>query len=255
MRYEPMDTTEHRQRRDRIRAAVMADLARAREEFLRCTQVDQSYVFTWHGEEFWVDRARMLVLSAFDVARWRPAATLPDDGELGDATNLVEVFGGSARLETSSHLLQLFAWLLRGVQQRHLWIAPALHVLNLAVVQPVVNPAFGPLFWLALAHDLAPPGPRPNFYDLVGPMLIDTAVPPELRRTAAQVRAAQLELVETLAPSCTIAGGQELPEADWVRCCEEQLDAHQQLVDAHVFDELWSRAGALEHEPGARPIP
>lgn len=254
MRDNPLSTTEHRERRDQIRSAVLEDLAGARQAFLGAMQPDRDNVFAWRDEAFWVDRARMLVIPARLAAAWRSADTLPDDGEMGEATSLVEVFGGPLRFETSDQIMLLFAWLVRDVQAHYPWAMPGAHVLNLAVVQPVVNPAFGPLFWLALAHDLATPESSSNLYELVGPMLIDPGVPVELRPTA-EVRTAQAALLEALAPGRPVPDARSLSEADWSRYCDAQLDAHREMVGALVFDDVWSRAGALAHEPGARPLP
>lgn len=45
-------------------------------------------------------------------------------------------------------------------------------VINLAIAQPAINPAFGALFWLALAGDLGRFGDyAPNLFKVVGPMM------------------------------------------------------------------------------------
>lgn len=239
----------------RVRLAVEQDLAEAKQGFLQALQPEAPNTFVWHEEEFWVDRVRLLVVPVHNVRKWRSGTTLADDGEVGEARSVLEVFGGPSRLEDTGHILTLFAWLLCGVQRQHPWTGTAAHVLNLVVAQPVVNPAFQSLLWLALAYDIGPRGQNENVYDLVGPMTYETMHFPERTPSAADVRRAQIAFLEMISPSVDLQRAQELSEPAWVQRCDAQARHHQALVNENVFGELLSRLGPVSRESGARPFP
>jgi hypothetical protein len=236
----------------RLRLAIERDLAVARDSFDRALHADGSNVFVWHDEEFWVDRVRRIAVPAAGIT-WRSSTTLPDDGELSDAKDFLEVYGGSARSEDTGSILKLFAWLMCGVERHHLWTPTAAHVLNLAVAQPIINPAFRSLFWLALAEDSGPSGHRSSFYDLVGPMIY-APYETESSPGAAEIRRAQVAFVEELFPGASGAGPDQLSDLQWAERCEQLLRSRQAFVDDHVFYEVLSRLGAVSGEPDARPF-
>lgn len=129
----------------------------AREEFLRAMHSD-SNVMTWYDRKFWVDRVRRLVVPLFDLKPQPVGYTLEDDGEGGEVNEKLAMYGGSSRLDFSYEITRVLGAMLAGTTQRHSWDMTGTHLLNLAVVQPLVNPSSGPLFWLALAEDIrAPP--------------------------------------------------------------------------------------------------
>jgi hypothetical protein len=240
---------------DLARAALVDALAEAREPFARALQPGQPNTFRWRGEEFWVDRARWMAFSAPDVARWKQESTLPDDGELGDACNLLEVFGGEARGESTGQILTMFARLLCGNQQAHAWLGTSTHVLNLAVAQPFVNPAFASLFWLALAEDSGPRGHRATLYELVVPMIYEMKVYPDLRPRPGEIRRAQVAFVHGLSPDLDAGKALALSGADWAEQCAEQLRRHHGVVEQNVVHEVLMRVAQAAQEPGARPFP
>jgi len=239
----------------RTYAALVDAIAEAREPFARALQPDQPNTFTWRGEEFWVDRARWMVFSASDIQPWKNETTLPDDGELGDAYNLLEVFGGDARGENTGQILMVFARLLCGVQHEHAWMGTSTHVLNLAVAQPFVNPAFASLFWLALAEDSGPRGHRRTLYELVAPLIYEMKVYPHLRPHASEVRRAQVAFVHGLSPDLDERDALTLSDADWAERCAETLSRHRGVVEQNVVHEVLMRVAQAAQEPGARPYP
>ena len=84
----------NQERVTKLRLAVLADLAVAREGFERALQPGQSNVFSWHDETFWVDRVRRFVIpgsssSRVDEGSWSSRDTLPRGDEA--ATDLLGV--------------------------------------------------------------------------------------------------------------------------------------------------------------------
>src|SRR4051812_29093572 len=136
----------------------------AREAFLRAMHAD-SNVMAWYDEKFWVDRVRWLAVPMLDAGS--VGQTPQDDGEGGEVNETLAVYGGSSRWIPSYALLRVLGMMLAGTTERQIWALNGAHLLNLMVVQPLVNPPFGPLFWLALAEDA--PGPADNLYTDLAP--------------------------------------------------------------------------------------
>src|SRR5262245_7974214 len=101
-----MDTTSERV--TRLRLAIEQDLAVARDGFERALRADGPGVFVWHDAEFWIDRVRRMIVPSTAITAWRSQVTLPDDGEVGEARNVLEVYGGTARFENTGASLKLF---------------------------------------------------------------------------------------------------------------------------------------------------
>jgi hypothetical protein len=147
----------------------------AREAFLRAMHSD-SNVMAWYDQKFWVDRVRWLVVPVLDAETAAAGHTLQDNGEGGEVNETLAVYGGSSRWIPSYELLRVLGTMLAGTTERRTWALTGAHLLNLMVVQPLVNPPFGPLFWLALAEDA--PGPADNLYTELAPMMFDMSVYP-----------------------------------------------------------------------------
>ncbi|NJM90924.1 MAG: hypothetical protein HC863_01175 [Myxococcales bacterium] len=85
---------------------------------------------------------------------------------------MLDVYAGEHQLEDTGSILKMWARVIAGAASRGLWDLVGAKVINLAIAQPAVNPAFGPLFWLALADDMGPVGDHAdNLFELVGPMI------------------------------------------------------------------------------------
>jgi hypothetical protein len=231
----------YEQRIDQARRFILDALAEAREGFVRAIQPEGSNAFTWQGESFWVDRKRSVVLPMLTVAAWRELATLPDDGELGEAFNLIECFAGSARMVSTGDILKCFVQVLRG--QVDGWDGACAHLLNLAVAQPLINPAFESLFWLALADDSGPAGHRENLYELVAPMTHETKDFPDVRLARADVRLAQVSFLQRMVADADLGGARALSDEAWAARCADELARRHVLVEQHVFHEVLLRAG------------
>jgi hypothetical protein len=230
--------------RDRVRAEILADLDAARRAIVAALGTGDPggpAEFSWHGEPFLVDRDRMLVLLDPD-----PGA---DDN---DHHEDVDLFGGEGRLTFSHCVVEVFATHLAGLGERVSWRFEAVHTLNLAVVQPMVNPAFGPLFWLAMAWD-APAGlPYDNFYDLVGPMMYRMREYPILLPTPWTVRDAQVRFLAEVVPDRADEHRRPMSDADWLAHCERCLAGEERLV-GNFFEQVGLFAIARARDYG-RPL-
>jgi hypothetical protein len=241
----------------RLRETILSDLLSAKAGFERALQPESPNVFTWHGEEFWVDRVRRFVIPGACASRvkedaWTSKDTLPANDF--EASELLDIYCGEYQLEDSGSIERMWARLIGGVASRHAWAMEGAKVINLAVAQLSINPAFGPLFWLALADDLGPIGDhRDNLFKLVLPMIYLQIHYPQRVPSPEEVRRAQIDFLERVFPGSTDGGCEQLSDGDWAAHCDEQLRLHQQLVDDRVFEPLLERIGALD-EPEARPF-
>lgn len=232
----------------RLRETVLADLARAEQGYQRALQPDSPNAFTWHGETFWVDRVRRFVAPG-DLDRNPPDTFSPDDDEL-------DIYAGEYQRSDSGSFSRMWARLISGSTARSIWEMDGAKFLNLAVAQPKINPAFGPLLWLVLADDMGPGpvwDPSENLFKRVGPMTYQLSEFPSLTPLPEEVRSAQIAFLEGMFPGTTDARCQQFSNEEWAARCEEQLRIHQDLVDYRFFTPLLERIGALD-EPGARPF-
>lgn len=240
------------ERTKRLRQAVLADLAVAKEGFERALQPGQPNLFAWHGETFWVDRVRRFVVPGHPNVR-PPDTFSPEDDDQND---LLEIYAGEYQLGDTGSFSRMWARLISGSTARSIWEIDGAKFLNLAIAQPEINPAFGPLFWLFLADDMGP-GPLwdhgENLYERVGPMIYRLSDYPVLTPSPEEVRSAQIGFLEGVLPGTTDASCQQLSDVEWAARCDEQLRLHQDLVDYRFFTPLLERIGALD-EPGARPF-
>ncbi len=236
----------------RLRQAVLADLDLAKEGFERALQPDQPNVFTWHGETFWVDRVRRFIVPGDGDARPPGTFSLEDD----EQNDLLDIYAGEYQIGDTGSFSRMWARLISGSTVRSVWEIDGAKFLNLAIAQPQINPAFGPLFWLFLADDMGP-GPiwdhDKNLYTRVAPMIYRLSEHPTLIPSPEEVRSAQIAFLEGMFPGTTDASSQHLSDMEWAARCEEQLRLHQDLVDNQFFTPLLERIGALD-EPGARPF-
>lgn len=239
-----MDLTEFYKKLGRYRRGVGEVLAAAREAFLRAMHSD-SNVLAWYDEKFWVDRVRWLVVPMLDVGTAAVGHTLQDDGEGGEVNETLAVYGGSSRMISSYQLLRVLGTMLAGTTERDIWALTGAHLLNLAVVQPLVNPPFGPLFWLALAEDA--PGPADNLYTDLAPMMFDMSVYPAREPSPQVVRRAQGEFLLRLTSGLVGGDAEQRSADDWLRICTWQLYAQWPMMD-RLFTAIWSHTTQAEIE-------
>jgi hypothetical protein len=160
------------------------------------------------------------------------------------------MYGGSSRMGFSDEITRALGAMLAGTTQRHLWDMTGAHLLNLAVGQPLVNPPFEPLFWLALAEDI--PGPADNLYTTLGPMMFDMSVYPTRMPSPQEVRRAQGQFLLDLTSGLVGGDAEQCNAEDWLRICTWQLYAQYPLMNG-VFREVWSRTTQAELEARAAP--
>lgn len=231
----------------RRRVGMLLDSARA--AFLRAMHSD-SNVLTWYDQEFWIDRVRWLVLPMFDIDTPVSGYTLQDDGEGGEINEKLAMYGGSSRMNWSHALLRVLGTMLAGTTERHIWDMTGAHLLNLAVVQPLVNPPFGPLFWLAFAEDA--PGPRDNLYKVLASMMFEMSVYPARVPDPQDVRRAQGEFLMELTSGVVGRNAEQYSDDDWLRLCTWQVHAQYPMMNK-LFSEIWSRTTQAEIEARDNP--
>jgi len=237
-----IDLTEFYEKLGRYRQRVGEVFATAREAFLRAMHSD-SNVLTWYGQQFWVDRMRWLVIPMRAFNTPPTGATLGYDGDGGENNENLEVFGGASRLLTSDQFLSVLGDMLAGGPIKPPWTLTGAHLLNLAVVQPLVNPSFGPLFWLALAEDA--PSPADNLYTDLAPMMFDMSVYPTRLPSPQDVRRAQGEFLLRLTSGLVGGDAEQRSEDDWLRICTWSLYAQWPMMD-RLFTAVWSHTAQAE---------
>lgn len=239
-----IDLTEYHEKLVHYRRRVGDWLTAAREGFLRAMHSD-SNVLTWYGERFWVDRVRWLVVPMLAFDRPPSGFTLVEDGDGGETSENLEVYGGTSRMLTSYQLLSVLGAMLSGGVMRPPWVMTGADLLNLVVVQPLVNPPFGPLFWLALAEDA--PGPADNLYTDLAPMMFDMSVYPTRVPSPQEVRRAQGEFLLRLTSGLVGGDAEQCSPEGWLRSCTWELYAQWPMMD-RLFTAIWSHTTRAEIE-------
>lgn len=224
---------------DSARQQTLAQLASARVSYLAALEPDAPNRLSWHGAAFYVDQTRRLVVPQSVVDREDVAGpTLPA------TSRLVARYGTSAQSISSEDLIRVMAHLVTDRTRQLPWAVSGSQLLGLAVAQPSVDPAFGPLFWLALA-DTMRDGPRSELQQIVGPLMLELATYPASRATAHAVRRAQGVFVMRFDPARG-RDAEEQPDATWLATCEAVLADRHDHVDQHVFREVAALAVRLD---------
>jgi hypothetical protein len=110
---------------------------------------------------------------------------------------------------------------------------------SLTILQPHVNPAFGPLFWLGLEWDIdTSKAAEPDLGEALGAMAYDMLDYPASRAEAAKVRDAQVQLVhEHFEPELHEGKWRYADEAAWTAHCDALFQEHKAFnVFAHAYD-------------------
>jgi hypothetical protein len=227
----------------RLRQAMFRSLAEAQAGWEAALVDGGPNGFRWHGRSFRVDRLRGFIFP--DVCDAGAHVVAPDGGD-------VDIFAGEFQREDIGELSRAWAALLGGYRSRSAWEIALAKFFNLAVVQPRVNPAFGPLFWLFLADDSGP-GPMwdwsDNMFDRLGPMIFQLSEQPALVPSRADVRQAQIAFVESAWPGVTDPSCVGLSDADWATRCQTLMVQHQQMIDDRFLDRILER---IDAEPEGR---
>src|SRR5262245_40179193 len=126
-----------------LRRQIEEELETARQGYDNALSGDGPAVFSWHGEQFWIDRVRRTILPIDEDFHWRSATTLPaDDDGPESARETLEFFDSWPIHEHTGAILLLWAWLVRGTEMKHAWEIIGTSFLNMGVAQPAINPAF-----------------------------------------------------------------------------------------------------------------
>ena len=238
----------------RLRAWMERELARARADFERAL-VEGKNELVWQGRQFFVDRVRRLIVSETEAKSSAGQETLIDDGELGDVRCTIDVYGGEDQLMSATDLTQVWARLARGLEMGVLGGMDEQKLLNLAVAQVSINPAFASILVLAFAEDLQLiDDGTGNFFEQLGPMIYRLSELPTRMPAPAEVRRAQVDFVAKLAPDRVDASCESLDEEEWARRCAEVLAQLEDYVWWRFYAHIRSRAQSL-HEPGMRAMP
>jgi hypothetical protein len=222
-------------------------IARGTDGFQAALDPAGPRTFTWCGDELWVDRARWIVFPVDEVARVGAvdADTLPTDTRRGE--RLLAMYGGARRDEASHRVLRTLTEIAVGARF-HTHGPSLVHLVNALCVQPLVNPAFESLYWLALANDADALAPSGDLYRVLGPMMFDMSRWPASRADAPAVRQAQIQVASELAV-IDVAGAAEASDETWAATCAEALGTRRALVESRVWQGIESRAASVrDHE-------
>lgn len=162
-----------------VQRLLLAETDRARSIIASILRGDLPVQFRWLESELWIDRARMLVL------------------EVGEATSeLRDQFRGCRRCSDSAwDMVEFLKAIVLGRGRELRSGADCAIFLNYTVMQPLVNPAFGPLdLHVELDNRRAA---ELNLGVQLGPMAFDLSRYPESRSEASAVREAQVRFVKT----------------------------------------------------------
>jgi hypothetical protein len=208
--------------------AALADAADRYRTVMRGAGEDQ---LAWQRRQFYVDRVRGVIVPLVPGDSFVGSPTIVESRE---TAGLLDAFGGRDLPVTTNELIASIAALARPSVLPPSPVAMA-HLLNLTVAQPAIEPAFWPLFWLALAKD-AREAAADSLYEIVGPMMIELATYPASLDQRAGAHAAQVAFARSIDPAITDAG----PEV-WAATCEALLASRLRELDDTVFAEVAAR--------------
>jgi hypothetical protein len=234
---------DRRARIDGYRRRIGDEIARGRAAFQAALDPAAPPTFPWCGAELWVDRARWIAFPAHEVARAGAidVDTLPADTRRGE--RLLAMYGGARRDEASHRVLRTLTEIAVGARF-HAHGPSLVHLVNALAIQPLVNPAFEPLYWLVLASDADALAPSGDLYRVLDPMMFDMSQWPASRADAPAVRQAQIRVVSELA-AVDVAGAAEASDEGWAATCAEALASRHALVEGRVWADIESRAASV----------
>jgi len=200
---------------DAIRNAILEAVTRARRDFDEALARDGR--LSWNGVELWIDRTRLLV-APDTLARGHGCS---DPGDLPQhLRNIPVVASARTSYGDAAELVDDMARTVGGGDMPDPLASAAAEFITYCVIQPLVNPAFGPLFWLALERDLG----SGRLGDIVGALAYDMRQLPETRGAdRPRIRAAQIELAEQFDPQLERLRWTAASDAEWAAYCDALL--------------------------------
>jgi hypothetical protein len=111
------------------------------------------------------------------------------------------------------------------------------YMFNRVIIQPLVNAAFEPLFWMVLARGVAESGGRHDVLADMAPLVFDMSDWPMSRAEARAVRLAQIGFVESWESGAAGEGAEAIADEEWARRCRALLDRSRSWVNHLVLDQ------------------
>ncbi len=212
------------------RRIILEELHRARELVLTHVRPGAANTFEWLGTTMWLDQRRWIACAPHVASRFPTLTTLPDTEQ-----DLLDVYGGDSRQLFAEDVLAVFARRVAGAPRQT--SVDVTYLCNTAVIQPMVNPGFGPLFWvgLSLAFDSRD---TDDVMAILRPMALDMTRYP----ARSEVRAAQATLFERFSPELLPPDWERLDDRAWVDACKQLLASFQYAIEWNVFEMVTQRA-------------
>lgn len=203
-----------------IRERVLVEFDRMRAEIVPLLQPGTGNRFRWLESDLWLDRSRYLIveLTKAEELGFADKERVPDGLE-----EEVEYRGCRYCSRGSWDVVQFLRTLVLGRGPELRSGGECAILLNYAVMQPLVNPAFGPLFWIGLHVDLDNRrAAEPDLGLALGAMAYDLARYPASKNEAGDVREAQLQYVKTyVEPDLDDGKWRRASDQDWAAHCQE----------------------------------
>jgi hypothetical protein len=220
------------------RRIILDELARVQAQL----SPEAEQTFEWWGTPHWIDRKRKLVLRVDDVKKFVGLATLPP---IPETEELLRFYGGADRYVDVIAAVDMLSWLVSGTLAQHSWLPSTTVMMNVLMVQPVVNPAFSPLSWVALSRALDDAEGPDNLMSVAGPMAYDMARYPASRADAPAVRRAQADYVRAASSNPLPDDWATLDDVAWAAVCNRLVGEYQYQIEPNVFRTVTERADRI----------
>jgi hypothetical protein len=207
-----------------IRERVFVEVERLRTVVDPLLRGEGSNRFTWVDEELWVDRSRCLVL---DAGKARTFGCYDSDRVPNERESEIEYRGCRFSSADAWRMVDLLACFALGRSfRKQVYVDD---FVTFTVLQPRVNPAFGPLFWLALDAELdwTARAAERTLSTMIGPMAYDLSRYPASLSEAPSVRDAQLDFVQKYVEPGLASKWKYASDAEWAEHCDELLYANK----------------------------
>lgn len=227
-----------------VRERLLVEIDTLRKRYLAQKQAGKP--LTWWDNDYWVDQERGLVMpfAVADELGFAQLHTAPES-----QVEELEYYSCRKAITTGWDMIRLLAAFISGTGNRP--AGAATDFLNLAVVQPLVNPPFEPLFWLGLAWQIQPNRDERNLGEALGGMAFDLSTYPASQAEGPDVRRTQVEWVKSVvAHGLDLDAATRAREEDWASQCKQLMDAWRQQVD-NVFFEIAQKARRMRTNPAS----
>jgi hypothetical protein len=127
------------------------------------------------------------------------------------------------------------------------------NLVNIVGGQPLVNPAFASLFWLAVQKEIIPSLTRAiELWSVVWDMIFDMKNYPMSRSRQDEVRRAQVDyVVDEVGVAIDVDGAVSATDEEWAATCERVLAERMHKLDAGLFTVIVREAGELVRKAGS----